>query len=913
MAIETKEQKQNPGLDKSSKKRAVKERNLNNALNEEDLVETASLKTSSAPPVTQTAQQTNVSPAPITPDTTPMDDEAKALLKVSYRIGAASNANEYHSYSSLLVACMLADNLTSRWFRRWLREIKIEPADQIKKLGLANEELEKLAQETGELPSKAKKLDWTTSALDWLSYAWDFARRRNEQKPEIAVRDLIASFVFVRSFHIDDRARMGLGPANEGAAESSIALANGFMSFVQVHHFNEYPIWSDTYKEEFGIDPAPDIGEGPATRLNSDCWTTDDRLGYSGYARAVRHFLLHPNSKPPLSISIQAPWGAGKTSLMRMIQNELDPEAVNAARHGGWKTINTKIPTSAGSNQLNLGYFLKVIKGEDSFAPAIHGKPPKRYTVWFNAWKYESGDQLWAGLATTIIDQLTARMRPLDREKVLLRLQASRIDPARVRGIIHELAFAKTLSSLRNVSIWLLSAIPLGIASILQGLATSQNEASAVNAAVASNAVPIGVAASLLWAAGALSRRYAKHKKDAEEKEPISIALGDILSVPDYDAEIGFTHKVVEDLQHIFSVLGTTGMSVEDGHSKTPDARQDKKEAAFPPIVVFIDDLDRCSPRKVAEVIEGVNMFLAGDFMPCVFVIGMDPQMVSAALQKAHEEIALELPGYDRHTPLGWRFMDKFVQLPFTIPPAGAEKLGEYTDYLLHGAEVEHLVEKCKNEAEILAETIQSPYEARIKAKQFTNEVANREKLEQPVTEAVERAVHNSLALRFQDRLSERFSDSQPVVREILRHAALGFSNNPRDIKRLLNVVRFNYLLSRTRVASDQSIPDSETMGRWIVLSLRWPAFVRWLQWSPQPIPGKADITPSSGEVRRRLETLERISSDEQDFDNWRRKVHEALNLRQGDIQWDSDPSLREFLSEAKAKHLSEGAGLGFY
>ena len=71
-------------------------------------------------------------------------------------------------------------------------------------------------------------------------------------------------------------------------------------------------------------------------------------------------------------------------------------------------------------------------------------------------------------------------------------------------------------------------------------------------------------------------------------------------------------------------------------------------------------------------------MLLASDTYRCMFLIGMDPQMIAAALEKAHEEIRERLPSYERGVPLGWRFMDKFVQLPFTIPPQA--DLNEYLE-----------------------------------------------------------------------------------------------------------------------------------------------------------------------------------------------------------------------------------------
>ena len=49
--------------------------------------------------------------------------------------------------------------------------------------------------------------------------------------------------------------------------------------------------------------------------------------------------------------------------------------------------------------------------------------------------------------------------------------------------------------------------------------------------------------------------------------------------------------------------------------------------------VIFIDDLDRCFPAKVGQVVEAINLFLAGDLPKCMFVIGMDTELVAAALQ----------------------------------------------------------------------------------------------------------------------------------------------------------------------------------------------------------------------------------------------------------------------------------------
>jgi hypothetical protein len=90
------------------------------------------------------------------------------------------------------------------------------------------------------------------------------------------------------------------------------------------------------------------------------------------------------------------------------------------------------------------------------------------------------------------------------------------------------------------------------------------------------------------------------------------------------------------------------------------------------PVVVFVDDLDRCSPGTVAQVIEAINLFLAGEFPNCVFVLGMEPGAVAAHVEVAYKDLSSahqqgRLPG-DWST-LGWRFLEKIVQLSVSLPP----------------------------------------------------------------------------------------------------------------------------------------------------------------------------------------------------------------------------------------------------
>jgi hypothetical protein len=80
--------------------------------------------------------------------------------------------------------------------------------------------------------------------------------------------------------------------------------------------------------------PAPtvDLGARPSTTVSSDLSTDEDQLEYALYADAIASFICDERTRAPLTIGIKAPWGAGKTSLMKMIRKRLDPDPPKPGR-----------------------------------------------------------------------------------------------------------------------------------------------------------------------------------------------------------------------------------------------------------------------------------------------------------------------------------------------------------------------------------------------------------------------------------------------------------------------------------------------------------------------------------------------------------------------------------------------------
>jgi uncharacterized protein YjbI with pentapeptide repeats/energy-coupling factor transporter ATP-binding protein EcfA2 len=82
-----------------------------------------------------------------------------------------------------------------------------------------------------------------------------------------------------------------------------------------------------------------------------------------------------------------------------------------------------------------------------------------------------------------------------------------------------------------------------------------------------------------------------------------------------------------------------------------------KKETENLKVVIFIDDLDRCTPQRALEILESVKTFF--DIEGIIFVIGIDPSSIDPIIKtKYGENSRID----------GMKYLQKIVQLPYTIP-----------------------------------------------------------------------------------------------------------------------------------------------------------------------------------------------------------------------------------------------------
>jgi hypothetical protein len=625
-----------------------------------------------------------------------------------------------------------------------------------------------------------------------------------------------------------------------------------------------------------------------SSHVITDSWTLRDALGYRLFSHAIARFLTHTKTVPPLCMSIQAPWGQGKTSLMRMVQQELDLNGVtqhpNESRtvqlqrkisqykvkvkqivnqEKNLKQPNLNLEEVAKEFEESLEFKSLKVKSKEDEEEEEKVKP--RLTVWFNAWAYENTEQVWSGLADSIVQQIAERLDSEESMKFLLGLHIRRHGTDKIVQRINERVSVKWW---QNIKPTLKKFIPIiGISSVITTIGWIDKNQFWPVAGIT------GLVGSLIVGGLQIFQEHSKAESSVRE-ESAQQSLGEYVDVPDYNKGAVVISNVVEDIQTILKRI----------------------PKQYRPLIIFVDDLDRCSPTKVTNIIEAINLFLGGGyFSDCIFVLGMDAQMVAAALEESYSKVISRLPQDPLYRATGWKFMDKFVQLPFIIPPPEASQLNSYVDTLL----LEDKLEESKDEQlkQAAKEMMKEPLRDDDKKKLVANKHGLKTEQEHKLLDyqIKEREKINRL-----DKKIDNFSDEDPYIRKLILQAAPEFLGNPREVKRFMNVFRFHYFMLSARQTEGLSIPSLEHVSRWIVLTLKWPTISRWLQ----------------GNTSRLLQ-IEGIARASNDRDGWKSRIETEANLKADAIPEIFDEAVflffkREVSGENK-KSLSYSAGKGLY
>ena len=257
------------------------------------------------------------------------------------------------------------------------------------------------------------------------------------------------------------------------------------------------------------------------------------------------------------------------------------------------------------------------------------------------------------------------------------------------------------------------------------------------------------------------------------------------------------------------------------------------------PVLLILDDIDRCEPKAVVEILRGFQTIIRSSRL-IVLVLG-DRAWIERAHEIYHKDFTGIMVGTE--STLGARFVEKMFQLSFTLPAMTPEVRHYFTRAVLEGPPytrpaADDVLKKLEKD---IGEAIAT-----------TNTVAERE---EKVETAKQTAIQQGGEKKQIDTLATiklvaaAASDAGygQEVSNVLLELAASLPNNPRQIKRIINAfavyetvgrLYFNYQLTANENDDDAAMRARRwrQLAMWVTLATEWPDTWRALAREPRLI-----------------------------------------------------------------------------
>ena len=262
-------------------------------------------------------------------------------------------------------------------------------------------------------------------------------------------------------------------------------------------------------------------------------------------------------------------------------------------------------------------------------------------------------------------------------------------------------------------------------------------------------------------------------------------------------------------------------------------------------LVVFIDDLDRCSPDKVRDAVEAINLLFNGPpNAKTIFILGMDVDMVAASLRVAYRDMIDELEDQESGDAddFGHRFLSKIVQLSFYLPEPRDTKLLRYIDHLIGPEETGQKTGGPEPGrppgTDISGDSQKDPVVARRELEErLESDMASWIQDDSYMTaRAAEQVVRSysederSMAADIAQGIVQRkivgtLTGDSEEVKKAIRFGSGSLPPRPRDYKRFVNSMRLQLLIDRLSLNFEEGRAHAtdEQIAKWTALCMHWP------------------------------------------------------------------------------------------
>jgi predicted KAP-like P-loop ATPase len=186
-------------------------------------------------------------------------------------------------------------------------------------------------------------------------------------------------------------------------------------------------------------------------------------------------------------------------------------------------------------------------------------------------------------------------------------------------------------------------------------------------------------------------------------------------------------------------------------------------ETSIKRLVIFIDELDRCSPDTILETLEAIRLFLfTGN---SIFIVGADERHISYAVKRKFDKIE------GQQIDIGKEYLEKIIQYPIRIPRLNSKEVEFYITCLLFEKELSTV------EFREMMEFIKGE-----KSSNF-----------------LEFSIDYSIINTSMPQLAEKVKDSLLIAKQLSSVLSNGLNGNPRHCKRFLNSLVMREKMARTK------------------------------------------------------------------------------------------------------------------
>ena len=286
-------------------------------------------------------------------------------------------------------------------------------------------------------------------------------------------------------------------------------------------------------------------------------------------------------------------------------------------------TLSSMILHEGSSTPVTIGVFGPWGSGKTTLMKILKADLEKEEvnTIWFNAWKYSKDENLWAAFLQSILLDIKKNLKIQNKLYFNICMFWNSMKWEDLPGFL-----------LANVLKIFISLIPYLVSWLYSqgGLEDSLKTLLKVG----------GGSLSLLIGIFFVIKPWIK-----DLRQIIKIDFSILQRKYEYEQHIAFFDNFHKHFENIVKSL--------------PGRRKKK-------LCVFIDDLDRCSPDGILQVLNSIKLFL--DIEGCVFVLGLDDKVVKSIFSAKNKNYSIEANEY----------IDKIIQIPFYLPPLSRSEIKNF-------------------------------------------------------------------------------------------------------------------------------------------------------------------------------------------------------------------------------------------